>query len=676
VIGRTVVLDHWGSEDDTHNVRTIVGVLPPGFSPPQSRINGQMRTGSADALVPLSEGRWFRSQRDLFPFTVFGRLGPSTSLEQAETQLQIVSDGLASAYPDEVGHRVDLTPLSALRRTVYGQALSLLWGVVAAVLLIACLNVACLMLARSAARDGEFAVRASLGCSFGRITRQLLTEGLLIAVLGAAGGVLLALTGTRAVVALFPGRVAGLDGAAINGPVLGVTLLISLGTVGIFGWMPPLVASRVKLAERLKGVVGRVSAGSQRLLQGLIAAEAALALILFVGAGLFLNSFTRLTQVEAGFDSDNVLAVTAERAPEFISKYGSEPGQIPLTVLHDQMREAARNLAGVTTAAVLAGPTGLPFSRRDANDITVADRHRPGEEDGLRATWTNVDPFYFGVMRIPLLAGRNFSSADEQDGELVAIVSESAARQFWPDDDALGKIVTYGHQDLDRGVYDTRVPLPRLYRVVGVVGDVVTADVERGPEAAVYTPLTQSYYAESMSTVVMRPSVDLATMAGEARAAILAVDASELVVTRVASMRDAFAAAVAEPRFYTVLLGLLAATALVLVLAGIYGVVAYVARRRTYELGVRAALGARPAQMLASVLLQGLGPVALGLALGLAGSLYTGRFLAGYLFEVQPSDPLTTGVACTLVAGMALVASYLPARKAARVDPTELLRTE
>ncbi len=676
VVGRTVVLDHWGAEDDAHNRRTIVGVLPPGFVPPRYRARQRLVGGTAEAVVPLSEARWFGSQPNSFPFNVFGRLRPGVSPPDAEAQLQAISDRLASEFPGEAELRVQVTPLSALSRSLYGRPMSLLWGVVGAVLLIACLNVACLMLARSASRDGEFAVRASLGAPPGRVARQLITESLLIAAAGALLGLLLAAAGTRGVIALFPGSIAGLSRVAINGPVLLVTLLLSLVTVGLFGWAPPLVASRVDLAERLKGVFGRASMGSGRLLRALVGVEAALALVLFIGAGLFLNSFVRLTRVETGFDIENVLAIRTERAPDFMSRYGSDANQIPVTVLHDRMREAVRGLPGVESVAIVAGPNGIPFTRYEVNAVTVEDRHRAGSEDNLEATWTNVDPSYFDVMGVPLLTGSTFSSGEVAEGALVAIVSESAARRFWPGAVPLGKVITYGHQDLDAGVVDTRYPLPRLYTVVGVVGDVVTADVERGPDLTVYTPLTQSYYAQEVSTVVIRSSSDFRGLAEEARAAVLAVDESELEVTSVTSMSNAFREAVAEPRFYAVLLGLLAAVALVLVLAGVYGVVAYGVRRRTYELGIRMALGAEPDQVRNLVLRDGMMPVLAGLAVGVVGSVFLGRYVAGYLFGVEPGDPVTIGVTCALVGGMAVIACYVPARAAARVSPSELLRTE
>lgn len=597
-------------------------------------------------------------------------------MAQAQAQLETVAKRIGAAFPNEAGHVPLVTPITALPTVVYGRAITLLWAVVACVLLIACLNVAALLLARTAAREREFAIRSSLGGTRRRVARQLLTESLLFALAGAALGVALAWAGTKTAVALFPGSVRGLADTHMDGPVLGATLLLSLATVLLFGWAPVLVASRVDLSTRLKAAGRSLSLGSGRLLGSLVTIEVAIALMLIVGAGLMFNSFVRLTHVTPGFQRENVLVVGVDLPSGRVSKYGRRADHIPMMNLFDQVIASVGTVPGVSQVAVAAGTgRGIPLNAATPSAITVEDRHRPGTVDSLTAVSTRVGVGYFDVMGIPLLAGRTFGPGDNDgDSPPVALVSESAAREFWPGGDPLGQRFTWGLQDLDNGVNDPRFIPPVLYSVVGVVGDVTTSNLRQGSMASVYEPITKG--GGRSSTLLVRTSVDLESVAQAVREAAIAVDPAELEVTSVTSMDDLFSDAVAQPRFNAFLLGLLAGVALVLVLAGVYGVLAFAVRRRTLEFGLRMALGARPRELLGVVLRRGMAPVALGAAVGLALTFYIGRFLTSYLYDVRPADPLTVGATLALVFGMAALACYLPARRASAIDPVDALRME
>ena len=478
VVGRTVNFGGtWVEGNDIP--RTIVGVLPPGFQLPPMSLQFPTDIPSLSTspewaagygvVLPLSEAFWDRAWKR-YSFTVLGKLREDSSLELARIQLEVISARVAAQYPDEAPLAPLLTAIKGLPRVFYGRQLFLLWAVVVSVLLIACLNVASLVFARTAARDGELAIRYSLGGARRRIVRQLVTESVLLATVGAALGVALAWAGTRVAVALFPGSMWGLADATINGPVLGVTVLLSLTTVLLFGWAPAVVASRVNLADRLKGIARGFTQSSGRIFYWLVASEVALALALFLGAGLLLNSFIRLTRVELGFDRENMLAVSIDFPRAQVSKYGTDEGQIPMVNVHERLIAAVEAIPGVTGSSIHVGPGVLPLRYRHGNfsRITVEDRHRPGAEQGLSARWGNVSPGYFELMGIPLLTGRAFGPQDMSGYEDVAVISESAAREFWPGADPLGKRLTWGVQDPDNEINDRYFPIPnRLFTVVG-----------------------------------------------------------------------------------------------------------------------------------------------------------------------------------------------------------------
>jgi putative ABC transport system permease protein len=659
-----------GVEDTSWPARTVVGVLPRGFRLPLIGAHGSLDRWSVEAVVPFSEGKWVRDDRRLHVGPALGKLREDSSLEQARAQLATVDLRISRQYPDEAAYAAQLDLITELPTVYYGRALFLLWAVVVSVLLIACLNVASLVLARTATRHGELAIRYSLGGARRRIVRQLLTESLLLAAAGGAVGVLVAWASTSAAVALFPGSMYGLADASINRSVLGITVLLSFATVLFFGWAPAVVASRVNLAERLKGISRGFSLSPSRIFHWLVGIEVALAMVLFLGAGLLLNSFIRLTSVELGFDHDRVLAVRTSLPEPEVSKYGSGEAQIPEVDLHDRIMESVEAIPGVTGSSI-ATWGALPLQGGDFG-IAVegsGDQTIPGG-------WGHVSPGYFGLMGIPLLAGRAFGPQDMSGQENVALISASGARRFWPGADPLGKRLGYGYYDVDNEVPDDRFSESTIYTVVGVVGDVAGADLTIGSGARVYSPTAHVPEEDARSAEVVVRTPDPPAMAEAVRQAVLGVDEAEIEVRRVVTMMDRFSQVRARPRFYLFMLGSLAAVALVLVLSGVYGVLAYTVNRRRPELGLRVALGARPLAVRRMMLRQGLVPVALGATVGLALTLYLGRFLASYLYGVRPADPLTAGVTLALVFGMAVLACYLPARRASSIDPVEALRAE
>ena len=675
VVGQTV---RFGERDRMMNPqamdlvsRTIVGVLRPGFELPPHQSTAGLGTGpeGLGAVIPLSEGMWDRDRR-AFNFYTLARLVEGASPVTARSQLEAVSTGIGEAHPDEVGYVPLVAPLTALPSEAYGRAMTLLWAVVVSVLLIACLNVAALLLARTTTRDAEFAIRASLGAGRGRVARQLLTEGLLLAAAGATVGVGLAYWGIGASVALFPSPVLGLSEAGINSLVLGATVLLTMTTVLLFGWAPLVVASRSDLSSTLKASGRAPSLAPDRILRSLVAVEVALALGLFGGGSLLVGSFLRLTQVELGVNDENLLVLDFDIPDSQISKYGDGEGRISLVGFYERVFRSVEEVPGVQRVALAAGAGyGLPLTDSRATPLTVEDRPRPGREEALRAVWSLVGAEYFDVIGTPVLAGRGFA-----DDEEVAVVSEAAARQFWPGQDPVGKRFTYGWQDLENGRNDPRYREPALISVVGVVGDVMTSDLRGGAPATVYIPFRG--VGGRSAKLIVRTSLPPESVAAAVRAAVLAVDEVEIQVSSVSTSEDLFSKAVAEPRFNAFLMGLLSLTALVLVAAAVYGVLAYSVRRRIGELSIRIVLGARRSELLAMVLRQGMAPVFVGVAAGAMLVPVLGWVMREYMFEVSAFEPATVAVCSVFVIGLAALACYMPARRVSDVNPMSSLRTE
>jgi predicted permease len=635
---------------------TVIGVMPANFEWHIRKRSGTGKPAEIWTILPMpKEGPALIGR---FLSTV-ARLKPGVSIQQAQAEMTTIAARLDQANPS---HNKDWSAeVVPLREQFVGNvrpALLILLGAVGFVLLIACANVANLLLARAAARQKEIAVRTALGAGRRRIVRQLLTESLLLALMGSLLGLLLAWWGTGALVAISPRDVVNLQGVGINLTVLIWTLAVSLLTGLIFGLAPAMEATRLNLNDALKeGGKGAEGQGtrSRRLRSALVIAEVALALVLLVSAGLLIRSFTRLRQVDTGFDADNVLTMVVSLPGR---KYKEDPQVI---TFFRQALERIRALPGVRAAGMvnylplyggLGSTTGFTVEGRPAPP--------PGEEPA-----TNVrvaDAAYFGTMNIPLLRGRNFTELEDGQARHVVVISESMARQHFPGEDPIGKTISVE-------MFDN----PNPTQIIGVVGDVRYDSLTDAAEPMVYFPLPDLTY--SVMTLAVRTDNDPAAITPAVRDVIRNIDPDQ-PVSDVRTMNQVMAATLGRARFNTLLLGLFAGLATLLAAVGIFGVMNYSVTLRTREIGIRMALGAQPSQVLMLVLKQGLLLTTVGIGIGLGGALLLTRLMSGLLFGVAATDPLTFAAIGLLLAVVSLIACYIPARRATRVDPLVGLRYE
>jgi putative ABC transport system permease protein len=645
IVGRAIEIDG--------ESRTVVGVMPPGFAYPAG---AELWISSRFPVPPhpLKRTQDPATLRDSHYFDSIGRLKPDIPLAQATAELDTIAKRLKQQYgDDEEGEGATLVPL---RQDLVGEtrpALLILLGAVALVLLIACVNVANIILARGASRQREMALRSALGASRVQLLRHLLTESLLLALSGGLLGILLALWGLAPLRSLVPAAMIGGAPIALDSRVLLFTLGASLVCGVLVGLIPALRLADADLNATLQEG-GRGHAGGGRgMRRALVVTEIALAAVLLTAAGLLLRSFGHLLNVPEGFNPDHVLALQLSLPQARYPQPGDRANFVKSTL------ERVRSLPGIASASAV---TRLPLATGNSTrSVEVEGRTAPSGGD-LSPDYLVVTPDYFRTMGVPLLGGRTFTDRDDPARLPVAIVSEATARYFWPGQDAIGKHF--------RGPCGDE---KNWCQVVGVVGDVKQHHLEEASRMAVYTPFSQDPWA--FLAFVVRTRLEPASAAPSVESAIHSVDADEPLYN-VRSMRDVEAASLSPQRLQIALIGLFAALALVLACMGIYGVMAYSVARRTSEIGVRMALGAQTGNVLGLVLGEGLRLAVAGAAIGLAGSFFAARLLSGMLFGVAPSDPFTfAGVAVVLVA-VAMVACYLPARRATRVDPLVALRYE
>jgi len=562
--------------------------------------------------------------------------------------------------PDAWGTGVTVVPLERKIVGDIGSLLLLLFGSVAAVLLIACVNVANLLLGRAAAREREIAIRASLGAGRGRIVRQLLTESVMLGLVGGAMGLVVATVGVRALLLLIPAGMPRVTEVAVDARVLTFTMITALATGLGFGLAPALRASR----PTLQAVLGatRNAGGTQarrRLSELLVVGQIALGVVLVAGAGLLIKSFWRLHQVELGFRPEQVIAADIP-IPAFPSD-----SMVRGRAFFDRVLEQARAIPGVRSAAVASVlPFGGVGSIQSSFAADIEAHPVPPGGSVPMLVQTVVSDDYFKTMGIPLLRGRGFTPADRDSTPAVAVVDELTAKQMWPNADPLGQRF--------RPVW-----VKPWVTVVGVVGTVKRDSLSSAGEVSIYlsTRNTAGFWFPTQMTLVLRADANVATLASHLRAAVASVDPT-VPVKAVRPVVDLVSDSAARARFTMLLLATFAAVALVLGAVGVYGVVAYAVARRTREIGVRMALGARASDILAMVLREGGALTAAGVALGVAGALATSRVLAGFLFGVTPTD-LAVFVSVPAVLGIvALGACVIPARRAARVDPVTALRSD
>jgi putative ABC transport system permease protein len=637
---------------------TVVGVAPPDFQfPRKADLPAGFRFPlEVDLYTPLALTPEQRDNRIRDYLAVIGRLRPQTSFEQAQAEMASIAGRLERQYPDTNQNKS--VRLVSFHQQVVGKARPALLALLCAVgfvLLIACANVANLLLARGAARHKEMAIRAALGAGRWRMVRQLLTESLLLAASAGALAMLLAVWGVDLLRAILPDNLPRADEIGIDFRVFGFTLVVSLLTGIIFGLIPALQASRTGLNERLKESGRSSGGGAHNRFRGmLVVSEIALALLLLVGAGLMLRSFVRLMSVDPGLDPQNVLTMDI-RLPR--GKY--QPPQ--QASFFQQLLERLRSAPGMQSVGAVYP---LPLSGAEEGlgfGIEGRPPAAPGEQLTAGPRW--VSPDYFKTLKIQLLKGRVFTEGDAADSPPVLVINEAMARQYWPNEDPVGRRVAFNSRDNQ----------PVWREIVGVVKDVrhVALDTESKPQ--IYFPFT--HFPSPMMTLVARTDGDPMNFVAAVRSQVQAIDRDQ-PVSNVHTMEELLARSVSERRFNLLLLAIFAGVALLLAAVGIYGVMSYSVEQRTHEIGVRMALGARTGDVLRLLLGQGMKLVAPGVAIGLAAAFGLTRLISTLLFDIRPTDPLTFVAIALLLTVVALLACYIPARRAAKVDPMVALRCE
>ncbi len=640
VVGKTIDIDG-------KNV-TVIGVMPAGFEFPKE----------AQLWQPLPFGYEELKVRRFHFLRIIGRLKPGVTLGQADAEMKTICARLARIYPDS-NENYSSTLVSLLDELVGSLRPTLIALLVAVgfVLLIACTNVAHLLLARAAARQKEIAIRSSLGASTGRVMRQMMTESALLAILGGALGVILAVWGLKALIALHPANLPRLDEVHLDFRVLAFTAALSIFTGLLFGLAPALRASRPDLTESLKdGYGGSAGRAHRRFHNVLVMAEVALAMMLLSGAGLMIRSFQRLSNVNPGFNPKGVMVarIALPMQPGLGDKVGKREIGFYRPLLEKLKAQPGVEYAGLVSELPLAA---------QGNDTSFTIDGRPAVRpvDRPHADDRNVSADYFKAMSIPLIAGRYFKESDNENNANVAIVSRSLAEKYFAGQSALGE-----HLSIDHG-FSFRC------EIIGVVGDVLHRSLAGDASPTVYVPYTQA--PGLRSNVVIKTRTNPLAMAGALKDQVQALDPN-VPVFGIHAMDYFISDSVERPRFRTMLLGVFAGIALLLAAAGIYGVMSYSVTLRMHELGIRAALGAGRKELLMATAGPGMMWAGTGIATGLAGAMGLGRLIADMLYGLRPSDPVSFSAVSILLLLVSFLASILPARRAAKVDAMVALRHE
>ncbi|MBW3534014.1 MAG: ABC transporter permease [Gemmatimonadetes bacterium] len=640
VLGRTLRLDG--------EPFTVVGVMGPGFHPPEA-----ISHGDVEVWYPIQRVQDDLTERANFFVQALGRLAPDASLEAARDELRTIGESLSAETP-EAGLRWPVP--DPMRQSTVGEVgprLLVLGGAVGLLLLIACANVANLFLLRASERSREMAVRCALGAARGRLARQLLTESLLLSAAAALLALGLAEAAVRSFRAFGPGDLPRLGEVAVDYRVLAFGLALALATGVVFGLLPAGEATKPGPAGALRESGPGAGGGRSRLRGALVVAQTAVALVLLVGSGLLVHSFVRLVRVDPGFDARGVAWMTVRVDG---SEYPTDEERIAFFgALH-------RDVAGLPGVERAGGTNILPLGRsRNMTWMTPEGMELGPDEEPPVVSWHQVLPGTFEALGIPLRRGRAFTPADDAEARRVMLVNESLARTFWPGQDPLGRRVALGNEG------------ENWTTVIGVVGDVRQQGLASEPEPEFYMPFLAG--PRTAIHLVVRTPGDPAALLEPMKAQVHALDPS-LPVDEYGTLPGHVRASITEPRFYTGLLTAFAGLALLLAMVGVYGTTAYAVEQRTHEVGVRMALGARSQDVVALVVRRGALLTALGLGLGLGAALVATRVLESFVFGVSATDPATLAVVTAGLGALGLLAAWIPARRAARLDPARTLRSE
>ncbi|HKP13109.1 MAG TPA: ABC transporter permease, partial [Blastocatellia bacterium] len=650
VCGRTMQLD--GSN------YTIIGVMPHGFQFPRATdLPGYFQLPAQTELwTPIGLTDKQLANRESHNKSVIVRLKPGVNEARAQSEIDAITSRAAQQYEESKGFSARVVPLKQQLVGNLRLALLILLGAVGLVLLIACANVANLLLARAAARQKEIAIRTAMGASRARLVRQLLTESVLLALVGGGVAVLLAIWGINLLLALSPSSIPRKQEITVDGAALIFTFAVALITGVLFGLAPAFQVSRANLNETLKEGARGSTGGRNRVRSLLVVAEVALSLVLLIGAGLLIRSFARLTGTDAGFNPQSVAAMNLSLSS---SRYEEVDKQ---SRFFKQVLERVRAIPGVTSAGAVSD---LPLAGGEEIDgFLIEGMPAPKTiSDTPLADFRFADEDYFKTLEIPLVAGRAFTEHDNETAPPVAIVSEGLARRYFNGQDAVGKRIKAG--DLgEKAPWAT---------VVGVVKDIKHSGLDADPRPQLYVPYQQKLWGRLV--VVARSNTDAAALFPAMREAVWAVDKDQ-PITSLRMMGDYLNDSVSQQRFNVVLLAAFAALALILASVGIYGVMSYTVTQRTHELGIRMALGARQGDVFRLVVMEGMKLALAGVGLGLAGAFAATRLMTSLLFGVSATDPLTFALISLVLTGVALLACFVPARRATRVDPMIALRYE
>ncbi len=648
IVGRDITMDGRKFQ--------VVGVMPPSF---------RIADFPAQMWTPMAWTDQERAVRGEHHYAVLARLKPGADVKSAQAEMNTISGRLEQLYPaDDKGWGAVVVPLHDDLVSDVRPAMLVLLGAVACVLLIACLNVANLILAKGFSRQKEIAIRTALGASSARVVRQVLTESVLLASLGGALGLTYAGFGVRLIMAYLADKVPGSSVVHIDATVLLFTAAISLLTGILAGILPALRLSRKNVSESLKQGLGRTDtdATGHRTRNALVVSEVALSLVLLIAAGLMIRSFQRLHKVNPGFDSQGVLTATVSVSN---NKF-ADPGQ--QVRFFAEVLDRVRAIPGVSAVGLAddipldGGGSHQPIAIQGRPVVPMSEQ----PEVDVRLVSTG----YMNSLRIPILRGRDFNDGDISGKPGVILISKSLAEKFWPGEDAIGKRLTMTFS-------------PEMVReVVGVVGDVKLDSLDQTrPAQALYAPLeqvtkpSQGGWSSFSMNLVVRTNASATGLASAVSSAVHEVD-PDVPVLNIATMNDVVSASLTQPRFNTLLLGSFAVVALILAAIGIYSVLSYNVKRRVNEIGIRLALGARIPDVLRMVIVEAMKPTLLGLAIGAGLALVFGRVMSSLVYDVKPGDPLTFVVVAALLALVALIASIVPAYRAAKVDPNVALRYE